>query len=217
MESVGLVPAEHREHIRAEFNEKLENPVRLIVFSQQIECRFCSETRQLAQELAALNIKIAVEVYDFVSNADKVAEFGIERIPALAVVGQKDYGIRFYGFPYGFEFQTLIESIVNVSRGRTDLSDQTKQKLMEVKAPAHIKIFVTLTCPHCSAVAIPAEKFAIENGMIKVDIIDAGEFPDLALKYTIVGVPKTVINEKVDFIGALPEDLFLEHILLATV
>jgi glutaredoxin-like protein len=217
MENVGLVPADHREHIQTEFDEKLENQVKLVAFSQQIECKFCSETRQLAQELAGLNTKISVEVYDFVSDAGKVAEFGIERIPALAVVGQRDYGIRFYGFPYGFEFQTLIESIMNVSRGRTDLSDQIRQKLMEVKAPARIKIFVTLTCPHCSAVAIPAEKFAIENQMIKVDIIDAGEFPDLVQKYTIVGVPKTVINEKVDFIGALPEDLFLEHILLATV
>ena len=217
MQQNPLIPEEHREHTRAEFNEKLENPVRLIVFTQQIECKFCLETRQLAQDLALLNNKITAEVYDFVSNADKVVEFGIERIPALVIVGLKDYGIRFYGFPYGFEFQTLIESIVNVSRGRTDLSDQIKQRLTEVKAPAHIKIFVTLTCPHCSAAAIPAEKFAIENSMIKVDIIDAGEFPDLALKYMIVGVPKTVINEKVDFVGALPEDLFIEHILLATV
>ncbi len=216
METAALIPAEHREHLIAEFNEKLENPVKLIVFSQQIECRFCAETRRLAQELAALNSRISVEIYDFVLHGDKVMEFGIERIPALVVVGQKDYHIRFYGFPYGFEFQTLIESIVNVSRGKTDLSDQIKQRLTEIKAPAHVKVFVTLTCPHCSAAAIPAEKFAIENDMINVDIIDAGEFPDLAMKYTIVGVPKTVINEKVDFIGALPEDLLLEHVLMAT-
>jgi protein-disulfide isomerase len=88
--------------------------------------------------------------------------------------------------------------------------------LKEVKIPVHIQVFVTLTCPHCPFVASTAYKFAIENSLIKADVIDASEFPQLAIKYAVMGTPKTVINEKVDFIGVLPEDLFLEHVLLAT-
>ena len=103
---------------------------------------------------------------------------------------------------------------MNVSRGRTDISDKTKAILAEVKAPVHIQVFVTLTCPHCPVAAAVAHKLAIESPMIRADVIDASEFPQLAQKYSVIGVPKIVINEKVEFVGAFNEDLFAEHVLL---
>jgi glutaredoxin-like protein len=212
---MSLIPEEHKEHIRAELQEKMENPVKIIMFTQEVECQFCAQTRQLIKELAALNNKIKVEIYDFLANADRAKLFGVDKVPALIVMGEKDYGIRFYGLPYGYEFQTLLESIINVSRGRTDLSEETKMKLKEIKNPIHIQVFVTLTCPYCPMVASTAQKFAIENDLIRADVIDISEFPQLALKYAVMGTPKTVINEKVEFVGAFPEDLFLEHLLLA--
>ncbi|MEM3725452.1 MAG: thioredoxin family protein [Candidatus Bathyarchaeia archaeon] len=213
---MGLIPEEHKEHVKSEFAQNLEKPVKILVFTQEVECKFCAETRQLVQEVAALNDKISVEVYDFVADADKAKQYGIDKVPAIVILGEKDYGVRFYGMPYGYEFQTLTEGIVNVSRGRTDLSEKTKEMLKEVKTQVHIQVFVTLTCPYCPTVASTAYKLAIENDLIKADVIDASEFPHLALKYGVMGVPKTVINEKTEFVGALPEDLFLEHILLAT-
>jgi glutaredoxin-like protein len=213
---LGLIPDEHKEHLKIELGEKLEKPVKLVVFTQQIECKFCADTRQLVQELAELNDKVQVEVHDFVADADKANEYGVEKVPALAIVGEKDYGVRFYGIPFGYEFQTLTESLVNVSRGRTDLTDKTKELLKEVKTPVHIQVFVTLTCPNCPVAATIAHKLAIENDLIKADVIDVSEFPHLALKYGVMGVPKVVINEKVEFVGALPEDLFVEHVILAT-
>ena len=59
-----------------------------------------------------------------------------------------------------------------------------------------------------------AHKLAIECELIKADVIDTGEFPDLAMKYNVVGVPKIIINDKVEFVGAFSEDLFAEHVLL---
>jgi glutaredoxin-like protein len=213
---MSLIPDEHKEHLRSELSEKLKNPVKIIMFTQELECQFCAQTRQLVGELAALNDKIKVEIYDVVANADKANEYGVDKVPALAIIGEKDYGLRFYGLPYGYEFQTLLEAAINVSQGKTDISDKTREMLKEVKTPVHIQVFVTLTCPHCPLAASTAYKFAIENELIKADIIDATEFPQLAIKYAVMGTPKTVINEKIDFIGALPEDLFLEHVLLAT-
>ncbi len=213
---VSLISDEHKEHVRNELGEKMEKPVKIIMFTQEIECKFCAETRQLIQELATLNDKIKVEIYDFVADSEKAKDYGIDKVPALVIVGEKDYGVRFYGLPYGYEFQTLTEAVVNVSRGRTDISDKTKEMLKEIKTSVHIQVFVTLTCPHCAMVASIAHKFAIENDLIKADVIDASEFSYLGIKYAIMGVPKTVINEKIEFIGALPEDLFLEHVLLAT-
>lgn len=213
---MSLIPNEHKEHVRSELSEKMEKQVKIAMFTQEIECKFCAETRQLIQEVAVLNDKIKVEIYDFVADTEKAKEYEVDKVPALAIAGEKDYGVRFYGLPYGYEFQTLIEAIVNVSRGRTDFSEKTKEMLKEIKTPVHIQVFVTLTCPYCPIVGSIAHKFAIESDLIKADVIDGSEFPHLALKYAVMGVPKTIINEKVEFIGVLPEDLFLEHILLAT-
>jgi len=213
---LSLIPDDKKELLKTDFSTKLEDPVRIVMFTQEVECRFCSDTRQLVQELATLNDKIKVEVYDFVANADKAKELGIDKIPALAIIGKKDYGVRIYGIPYGYELQTLISAVIGVSNGKTDLSDKTKTILADVKSPVHIQVFVTLTCPHCPAAASIAHKLAIESDMITADVIDSSEFAVLAQKYAVIGVPKIIINEKVEFVGAFNEDLFAEHVLLGT-
>jgi len=213
---MSLIPSEHTEHLRSELNEKLEKPVKIVMFTQEIECQFCAQTRQLVNELATLSDKINVEIYDFLADSEKAKQYGVDKVPALIIMGEKDYGIKFYGLPFGYELQTLIEGLINVSRGRTDIPEEIKNRLREIKTPVHIQVFVTLTCPYCPIVASIAHKFAIENDLVKADVIDASEFPHLGLKYGVMGVPKTVINEKIEFVGVLPEDLFLEHVSLAT-
>ena len=211
---MALIPDDKKELLIKEFKEKMEDPVKILMFTQEIECKFCSDTRQLAQELAALSDRINVEVYDFVADANKAKELGIDKIPALAIIGKKDYGVRIYGIPYGYELQTMIEAITNVSKGRTDLSEETKKILADVKAPVHIQVFVSLTCHHCPVAATVAHKLAVENDMIRADVIDGTEFPQLAQKYSVTGVPKVIINEKIEFVGAFNEDLFAEHVVL---
>jgi glutaredoxin-like protein len=212
---MSLIPDEHRERIKGQLTENLVNPVRLIMFTQQMECQMCVQTKQLVTEMAALNDRIEAEVRDFVADAELAKQYGVDKIPAIVLVGQKDYGVRLYGLPYGYEFQTLMSALTIVSRGRTDLSEETKFKLKTVRTPVHIQVFVTLTCPHCPAAASMAHKFAVESDLIKADVIDAGEFPQLASKYGVMGVPKTVVNEQIEFVGAVPENVFLEHVLLA--
>jgi glutaredoxin-like protein len=201
--------------LKVEFANRLERPVTMVLFTQDLECRYCAETRRLAEEVAALSEKIRINVYDFVVNADKAKEYGVDKVPAIVIIGDKDYRVKYYGFPFGYEFQTLVEALINVSRGNTDLSAKTKELLREVKSPVHIQVFVTLTCPHCPVAATVAHKFAVENDLVRADVVDIGEFSYLAVKYSVVGVPKVVINEKVEFVGVLAEDLFLEHLILA--
>ncbi|MEM0058549.1 MAG: thioredoxin family protein [Candidatus Bathyarchaeia archaeon] len=210
-----MISEEHREHLREELAHRLVNPVKLVVFTQKFECPYCAQTRSLVEELAGLSDKISVEVYDFAADVDKARAYGVDKVPAIAIVGVKDYGLRFYGLPYGYEFGTFLEGITSVSRGRADLSEETREKLKGVKAPVHIQVFVTLTCPYCPSVASLAFKFAVESDMVRADVIDVSEFPHIGHKYGVMGVPKTVINEKVEFLGAVPEEVFLEHILLA--
>lgn len=211
---MSLIPDERKEQIRNQLSEALVNPVRLIMFTEELECQFCVQTKQLVTELAALNDRILAEVHDFVADADLAKQYGVDKVPAIAVMGQKDYGVRLYGLPYGYEFQTLMSTLAAVSQGKTDLSEETKAKLHAINVPVHIQVFVTLTCPHCPTAAAMAHKFAVENDLIRADVIDVNEFPQLAIKYGVMGVPKIVVNEKIEFVGAVPETMFLEHVLL---
>ncbi len=210
-----MISEEHKKHLQEELASKLQSLVRLIVFTQEYECPYCAQTRRLVEELASLSDQIRVEVYDFVADTVKARAYGVDKVPAVAVVSEKDFGVRFYGLPYGYEFATFLEGIIAVSRGRTDISESVRERLKEIKEPVHIQVFVTLTCPYCPSIASLAYKFAVESDMIRADVIDVSEFPHLGHKYAVMGVPKTVINEKVEFVGAFPEDTFLEHVLLA--
>lgn len=211
---MGLLKEKDKEFIKKEFL-RLRSDVTLIVFTQELECEYCRETRELVEEISALSDKIKPEVYDFAVDKEKIEEYGIDKIPAIVVKGVRDYGIRFYGIPAGYEFTTLIEDIIDVSNGESGLLNQTKEKISTIDKPVHIQVFVTPTCPYCPTAVRTAHKMAIENPLIRADMIEVIEFPHLAHKYGVMGVPKVVINDKISFEGALPEPHFLQHVLLA--
>ena len=56
---------------------------------------------------------------------------------------------------------------------------------------------------------------AMENPRIKVAVVEFQEFPHLAQRYRVMGVPKIVINETVQFLGAVPEENFMGKVLEA--
>ncbi len=123
----------------------MRSEVTLRYFTQEIECDYCRETRQLLEELSALDDKIKLEVFDFKNNTAEVEKYGIDKIPATVVANEKDYGIRFYGIPAGYEFSSLLEAIVMVSKGESSLSPESRKFLSEIKAPVHLQVFVTPT------------------------------------------------------------------------
>src|SRR5665811_361753 len=173
----------------------LTNDVEFIVFTQELECQFCKETRELAVDLGTLSSKIKVKIYDFVKNGDEVMEYKIKRIPAIAIVGKLDFGIRYYGVPAGYELATMIDTIIDVSKGTTTLPEAIKKKLAEIKKDVHLQVFVSPTCPYCPKAARIAQQFAIENENIRSDVIEMMEFPHLVQKYSVMSVPHIVINE----------------------
>jgi len=212
---MGLIPEEHKQHLKEEFERSLKDDVRIVIFTQEVECPFCKQARELVEEVASISNKIKVEVYDFVKDSERVREYQVDKVPAIVVLGKKDYGIRFYGLPYGYEFRSFTESLINVSKGTTNLSGETRKKLVSIENPVQIQVFVSLTCPYCPAVTSLAHQFAMESDLVKADIINVGEFPHLGHKYSVMGVPKTVINEKTEFVGAVSEELFVQQVVLA--
>ena len=122
---------------------------------------------------------------------------------------------RFFGIPGGYEFNSLVSSIIDVSRGAADLSPESKGKIGKINKPLHIQVFVTLTCPYCPGAVQMAHKLALESKYITSDMVESAEFPHLTNKYGVMGVPKVIINEKSGFEGALPESSFIDEVMKA--
>jgi glutaredoxin-like protein len=217
---MSLIAEKDAEYLRDEFATNLVNQVKMIVFTQEHECQFCAETRQIVEEIAGLSDQISVEVYDFVADEAQVELYDIDKIPAIAILrqedgGDKDFGIRFYGIPSGYEFTSVIEDIVDVSKGESGLQPKTKEAVADLTEPVHFQVFVTPTCPYCPQAVRLAHKLAIESDLIRADMVEAIEFPQLSNKYHVHGVPRTVINETVHQEGAAPEPMLLAKLLEA--
>ncbi len=136
------------QQIRKEVKSMLSdvaNPVTFKVFIQEVECPYCHETRELIEEVASLSDKLSIEVYDFQKDRQVAEELGIDKIPAVAIVGAKDYGIRLYGIPAGYEFGSLIEDIKLASEGKSGLSAGTRASVSKLTKPVKIQVFITPT------------------------------------------------------------------------
>ena len=212
---MGLLRDEVTAQLKTVF-EALENPVRLAVFSQAMADPESEQVRRLVEELASVHDLLTAEPVNFVLDRERVEALGIARTPAVAVLGaEKDYGIRFYGLPSGYEFGTLVDAIVDVSSGDSALSEPTRQALATLAGPVHVQVFSTPTCPHCPRAVRLAYRFAIESDRVTADGIEVTGYPDLARKYRVSSVPKTVVAETIEFVGAGPEEMLLRHVLQA--
>ncbi len=218
-----LIEGKDREVLAKVLVEKVKKQVRVVLFTQKaanpilpdsLTCRFCKETEELLNEVAGLSDRIALEVHDFMTEQDLAAEYGIDKIPGIAIIGEKDFGIRFFGSPVGYEFATFIEDLADASRGETDLPKDVKARLKAVDKGIHLQVFVNPSCPYCPKAVRTAHQFAIESARMRADMVESLEFPHLVQKYRIMGVPQTIVSENPEAIqGAMPPQLYLLFIL----
>jgi glutaredoxin-like protein len=141
---MGLIRDEDAVEIRERL-KAMVNPVKLVHFTQELNLEYGVEARQLVEEVAALSDKLSVEICNFLLDKEKVAEYGIDKVPATVVRNEKDLGIRFYGIPAGYEFATLLDAIVSVSTGSSGLDEKSIEKIAAITQPIRLEVFVTPT------------------------------------------------------------------------
>ena len=144
-----LISPADQKHLRESFAE-MERPVRLLFFTQTFDCETCAETRQILDELPLLSDKITVEEVNFVLDGARAKEYGVERVPAVAVAyedagstGIKDSRIRFLGAPAGYEFISLVQAILLVGGRESILSADNRARVTAVAQPVRIQVFTT--------------------------------------------------------------------------
>lgn len=135
-----------RAAVRQEF-AKLTGPVRLVVFSQELVAGdLCRQNEQLMREVVELTDGTAtVEVLNPAIDRERAAAYGVDQVPATVVEGARDYGLRFYGIPSGYEFGNLIDAMIVASTGQPQLSEATRSSLTALVGDVDIKVFSTPT------------------------------------------------------------------------
>ncbi len=198
---------------------EVKEPVEVLLFGSREHCDYCNETQQLLEEVTALHDKLGLSVYDIQEHADIASRFNVVNAPGIVIAAKdnaevKNLGVQFSGIPSGHEFSTLINDIVIVSKRDSGLSDKTREYLRTLDKPVHLQVFVTPTCPYCPRAVLLAHQMAMENPqMIRAEGVEATEFPELADRFNVRGVPQTVINSGAgSLVGAAPEQNLLAEI-----
>ncbi len=211
---MGLLKDKEKKRLKKLFKD-IKEDVRLVVFTQETECELCRIAREISEEVAGLSDRISIDVKDFVADAELAKSYGVDRIPAIIIEGEVDYGIRFFGIPGGYEFTSFVQSIISVGKRDPGLDEKILKELDKIDKPVHIQVMILMTCPNCPVAVHTAHRFAMANEKIRADMVDSNEFIDLAVKYHVHGVPKVVINGEHSFVGAAPEMEFAKEILKA--
>lgn len=129
-----------------EIRERLSvvtNEVKLILFTQKLNCETCPETEMMVRALAELSEHIKLEVYKPVLDEEKAKQYRVTEVPTIVVEGDRDYGIRYLGAPMGYEFACLLEDIISVGRRDSGLSEASRQKVQALQEPLNLKVFST--------------------------------------------------------------------------
>lgn len=123
----------------------LAAPVKLVFFTRTFGCDTCAAARRIVDRVASLSEQITVEEFNLVLDKDEVRAYGIRRAPAIAVAGETDTGIRFYGAPDGHELLSLVDAVLLVASRDSGLSAESRARLAAVEQPIDIQVFVTPT------------------------------------------------------------------------
>jgi len=190
----------------------LDGDVRLAYFSNSQHCDYCPQIEQLLDEVAATTNRVSVEKYELYRDAEQAAALNIDMAPAIAILGKQDFGVRFFGIPSGYEFSTLLHAIQRVAAGDSELDGATKSYLADLNADVQMQVFVTPTCPYCPRAATLAIEMAIESPKVRAEIVESAEFPDLANRFSVMGVPLTVVNGQERVEGAAPPQMVVSAI-----
>ena len=195
-----------------------------------------AETRELLEQLVALSDLLHLTAYDVDADPAAATRFNVTAVPTViirrrdpatvmlrsdgpvagsgqhvpGIAGERNTNVRFIGLPGGYEFSSLLAAIVDLSSGRTDLSAHARDVVGAIERPMHIQVFVTPSCPYCPRAVRMAHQLAMHNPQIVAEAIEANEFQELSERYRVRSVPKTVIDDRIEFVGSLPEAKVLE-------
>jgi glutaredoxin-like protein len=201
---------ELRGQLKEVFND-LAGDVTIALFTKEGECYSCEETTGYMEEIEELSDLIHLKKYDLDKDSELAKEYNVTMVPSIVLLNKdgKYEGVKFNGIPAGHEINSFIPALLEVSGRNSELPKDLEERIRKIDKPTNIKVFVTLSCPHCAGAVQKAHKMALMNPFIDAEMVEAETFFDLSNKFNVSGVPKIVINEKHELLGNQPIQAFL--------
>jgi alkyl hydroperoxide reductase subunit AhpF len=148
---MSLISPSDQQRLRGMF-APMTRRVRLLFFTQTLGCDTCVQARRIVDELPQLSDKIAIDEVNFILEPEKAAQYGIDRVPAVAIVYENepdapptDAHIRFLGTPSGYEFLSLVQAVLLAGGGPSSLSESSRRQIAAVTTPVTMRVFTTPT------------------------------------------------------------------------
>lgn len=188
----------------------LVRDVQVKVYTQKLECPTCQDTETILKELDGLSEKLKISFLNSLENREEAEKDGVDKTPAIVISDGTHSRVKFYGAPSGYEFSSLLTTIIDAGGSEEPLTEDSRDFLKDLDEDLSMQVFVTPSCPHCPSAGILASRMARYSDRVKSEVIEANEFPELSRKFSVQGVPRTVINGKFYAEGALPESMMIQ-------
>lgn len=202
--------------VATQIKEILENMQKEITIKLFIDgnCDTCLETKKLLEETVELSNKIKLDVHEVGKDTAEAEKYDITLTPSFIFLDDKGVyrGVKFSGFPGGHEINSFLSAIMEMSGNQQQFSQEVLDRIAKIDKPVDIKVFVTMSCPHCPGAVETAHRLAMHNPNIKGVMIEAQTFNEMSNQYKVSGVPKIVINDKHEIMGNQPVEVFLSKI-----
>jgi len=122
----------------------MKSDVRVVLFSRDGgECKYCDEAEGLLADVAAAAPRVKLEVLSLKKDAARAQELGIDKVPGIALLGKKDYDLRYFGLPSGYDFTPFVETILAVANEDHGISGESVAMLAKLAKPVQLSVFVT--------------------------------------------------------------------------
>jgi len=205
-----LLNKELQDQIR-DFLAPMKEKVTMVLFTQDSPCETCVETKQLLTEVSSLNDKLELVVKDLVEDIKEAVLYDVTLTPSFIMLDSNgNYrGVKFNGIPAGHEINSFLSAILDMSGLDFGFDQSIIERIKKLDKKINIKVFVTLSCPHCPGAVNNAHRLAMLNKNIEGEMIEAQTFYQLSEKFNVSGVPKIVINEKHELLGNQPIETIL--------
>lgn len=195
--------------IFAKFDKKVK-----VVLIKDPEIAKSIQMEEFLSEISSLSDKIDFHSLNKNENLELEKKVDAERFPTIAFFDQDNNfkGIKFSTLPGGHELNSFILALYNIAGAGQKISEESKKKIDGISTPQKIKIGVTLSCSRCPESVQSAQRIAIENSNIDVEIIDVFTFPKFREKFEIMSVPAIIIDDKLVGFGQKNIEQFLDLI-----
>lgn len=198
--------------LREIFNQ-MTKATKIVLFIDG-SCDTCLETKQLLEETVELTDKLSLDVFEIKEQTEEAKKYDVTLAPSFVFLDDKGVyqGVKFNGIPGNHEFITFITAIMEMGGAPIPYPESIVERIKKIDKPVNIKVFVTLSCPHCPEAVTNAHRIAMLNKNVSGEMIEAQTFYELSQQYNVSGVPKIVINDKYELVGNQPVEQFLKVI-----